>query len=80
MTTEMPKVKLPRIVRFLQSTGCLRVCVTGFECSTNEFIYSTQFRWWHPLGWIVSIGTACVGFIDYLRLSYRVMEWRAHNG
>ena len=80
-TTEMPKVKLPLSVKILRAIGALRVCVTGYDQLKNEFIYTTQFRRWHPISLLIAVLTALtVGLFDYFVASYSKMEWRSRNG
>lgn len=78
--SEMPKVKFPLPTRLLKATGALRVQVTGFDGDTNEFIYTTQFRWWHPLALLITVGAAVLAAICYLIGAYSKMEWRSYNG
>jgi hypothetical protein len=80
LKSEMPKVKLPGIVIFFRATGALFVCITGFDSEKNEWIYTTQFRLWHPLSWLLFIGfCAKEGFLAAPQFFIRA-EWRASNG
>ena len=54
MTTEMPKVKLPRWARFLRATGALRIRPTGYDTQRAEFICNVKFRMWHPLSLVLA--------------------------
>lgn len=78
--SSMPKVRFPRVTRFLQATGCLRVRVVGIYHAKNEWIYTSQFRWWHPLTWFLFIGFAAAeGFLAAPQF-FSEKEWRVHNG
>jgi hypothetical protein len=77
---ETPKVEFPRCIRFLRATGALRVRVTGYDHATNEFIYTTQYRLWHPLTWLLFQGfCAAEGFLAAPQFFIKA-EWRALNG
>ena len=80
LKSEMPKVKLPRDLRFLCATGALRVQLVGYHQSTNEFVYTTQLRRWHPLSWVLAFFTAQFIAAIYFTGLYAKMEWRASNG
>ena len=80
MTTEMPKVKFPKRILFLRATGTLRVSVTGYDSEKNEFIYTTRFRRWHPLSWLLIFFVAQFLAALYFIGAYSEMEWRASNG
>jgi hypothetical protein len=80
MTTEMPRVILPKPVRVLRATGALRVCVTGYDHLKNEFIYTTQFRCWHPLSWLLIFFVVQFAAASCYRGCYSETERRSHNG
>lgn len=77
---EMPKVNLPLGARLLRATGCLHVCVIGINLSKNEWIYTTQFRRWHPLSWVLMFFAAQFVALCYFMISFRQNEWRSRNG
>lgn len=80
LKSEMPKVKLPGIVIFFRATGALFVCITGFDSEKNEWIYTTQFRLWHPLSWLVAFFTLLLASFAFSPGFYAQMEWRVSNG
>jgi len=78
LKSEMPKVKLPSCIRFLRAIGAVRVCVTGMDREENEWIYTTQFRWWHP----ITLGMLLIIFIGIISGVFRmpIVKRRIHNG
>jgi hypothetical protein len=75
--SEMPKVKLPRHVRILRATGALRIRVIGFDHELNQFIYTSQFRRWHPASWLLAFIVSQFVAVAYFFGCFARMEWRA---
>lgn len=72
------RVPLPLYVRILRAIGCLRVQVAGIDHATDEWIYTTQARWWHPLVLAFLLFLLFCRIVDAFRMP--VVERRVSNG